>query len=70
MPKWVASVASVFMSELKPVMKEWGVEIRFNNTKSREVLGIDYRPMDKTVVEMVYSMFETKALQDKRKVKL
>lgn len=51
-------------------MKDWGVEIVFNNSKSREVLGIDYRPMNKTVVDMVYSMFETKALQDKRKVKL
>lgn len=31
LPKWVASVASVFLSELKPVMKDWGVEIVFNN---------------------------------------
>ncbi len=58
------------MSELKPVMKDWGVEIKFNNSKSKEVLGIDYTPINKTVVDMVYSMFETKALQDKRKVKL
>lgn len=27
LPKWVASIGSVFISELKPVMKDWGIEI-------------------------------------------
>jgi hypothetical protein len=57
------------MSELKSVMEEWGIELLLDNTKSREILGIEYRPIEKSITEMVYSMWETGALQDKRKIK-
>ena len=35
LPKWLASVASLFIGELKPVLKDWGVELNFDNTQSR-----------------------------------
>ena len=69
LPKWVASIGSIFMSELKSVMEEWGIELLLDNKKSREILGIEYRPIEKSITEMVYSMWETGALQDKRKIK-
>lgn len=40
--------------------------MNFDNTKSREVLGIKYCDINRSLVEMTYSMFETGALQDKR----
>ena len=41
-PKWMASIASVFLSELAQTMKVWGVKTEFDNTQSREVLGVTY----------------------------
>ena len=69
MPKWVGSVASVFLTELKTVMKEWGLELNASNTRSIEGLGIQYRPVKESVVDMVESMWATGALDDKRKTK-
>ena len=46
LPKWVASIGSIFMSELKSVMEEWGIELLLDNKKSREILGIEYRPIE------------------------
>jgi hypothetical protein len=40
-----------------------------DNTKSKEVLGIEYRPVEDSIKEMVYSMFECGALEDNRKTK-
>jgi hypothetical protein len=67
MPKWLASFASLFIKELKTVMSEWGIELIGDNSESREVLGIKYRPLEATVVDMVHSMWQTGTLEDKRK---
>lgn len=40
----LVKTASVFDSSLKSILPDWGVEIRMNNQKSKEVLGINYRP--------------------------
>ena len=44
----------------------WGLEMSFENAQSKEVLGVQYGDMNKTIVEMTYSMFETGALRDER----
>lgn len=69
LPKVMAQFSSLFLTELKVVMKEWGIELKADNTASREVLGIEYRPLEKTVIDMVHSMWATGILADKRKKK-
>ena len=35
---------TIFNSDIKPLLKMWGVEKNIDNTKSKEDLGIKYRP--------------------------
>jgi len=42
------------------------MELVVDTRKSREILGIKYTPMEKAIVEMVYSMFETGVIEDVR----
>jgi hypothetical protein len=60
-------VGSVFNSDLAVMMRFWDVATRFDNTPSKEILGIEYKSTKMTLTEMVYSMFESGALEDKRK---
>ena len=62
LPKWLASLGSIFMNELKQVLNEWNKIIILENTQSVQTLGIEYRPFEQTVKEMVLSMWETGAL--------
>ncbi len=45
----------------------WDKELIFDNSQSRNVLGVEYGDIKKTIVEMTYSMFETGALPDRRR---
>jgi len=35
LPKWIATMASWFVSELAFAMKIWGIDMKFNNDQSR-----------------------------------
>ncbi len=61
------TVGAWFKPELKLIIKSIGVVTTFDNTQSREILGIKYGDIDKAIIEMTYSMFETGALRDRRK---
>jgi len=57
-------------SQAAGMKKMWGVEIRCDNTASKEILKIEYEPdFGKVLVEMAYSMIETGAIKDKRPAK-
>jgi dihydroflavonol-4-reductase len=62
------TIGALFIPELKLIKPMWGINQHFDNSQSREVLGLEYGDINKSLVEMVYSMFETGALQDKRVV--
>ena len=63
--KWLAQVGSVFNNDLAVMMRFWNVATKFENTPSKQVLGIEYRDTKGTLIEMVNSMFETGVLQRK-----
>ena len=44
----------------------WGLELSFDNNQSRDVLGVQYGDMKKTIVDMTYAMFASGALVDRR----
>ena len=48
--------AAWFRSDAAKVAQYWGMERTFDNTRSRNVLGIEYRDMNSTIKEMVESM--------------
>ena len=45
--------ASFFSKEIAGVLPLWGKERHFNNTPSKEMLGINYRPINTALIEMV-----------------
>jgi hypothetical protein len=60
------TVGAWFKPELKSIIKSVGVVTTFDNSRSRAILGIEYGNINKSLVEMTYSMFETGALRDRR----
>ena len=64
MYKCLVTIGSWFKPELKHAVRMWGLELSFDNSQSRDVLGVQYGDMNKTIVETTYSMFATGALRD------
>jgi len=58
MPYFVAWTLSWFMTKLGYVVRGWGRVNSISNTKSKEVLGIEYIPAAKSVVDMAHSMIQ------------
>ena len=49
------------------VSKNWGYKPYFDNTKSRDALGIQYISMEQSVQEMYQQMIDAKAVTPKKK---
>jgi len=70
-PYWMTSIAYVFLSEQAQTIKVWGVNTEFDNTQSKEVLGVTYPiKIEKTLKDMVMSMIEIVVLKNKIKAKI
>ena len=54
------------MSDAKKLLGVWGLNWQFDNTMSKQVLGIEYEDISRSVNDMTYSMFASGALEDKR----
>lgn len=39
---WILYLAAFFASEASMIVSRWGIESGFDNTKSKQVLGIEY----------------------------
>ena len=61
--------ASFFNDEAALMVPLWNVKLEVNNSRSKEILGINYRPPKESFNEMVYSMIETGVIPDKRPTK-
>lgn len=53
--------------ELKQPLLQWGKRVHAKNDKSKKILGIKYRQIDETIVEMGYSLIENGYVKDLRK---
>ena len=45
-PKFVFRFLSLFSQEVKTIVMLWDVETHIENAKSKEILKIDYRPVE------------------------
>ena len=54
---WI-KVFSYFRRDVVWIAKYWGFEFIFDNSRTREILGIDYRPIKVTLHDMVDSMIK------------
>lgn len=67
MPKFAIWMASWFDKSADAALQYWGCEQYFDNTLSKEVLGIQYNDFEKTLCDMAEAMIETGYIPDKRK---
>jgi len=62
-------IGSLFDSTAAELARFWDFYKEIDNTKSKEVLGIKYRPTQETLVEMGHSIINSGVVEDKRKEK-
>jgi len=65
--KIFARLAAIFNPMFKLLISAIGSQYEISNKKSIDELGINYRPVNKSLLEMVYSMMEKNVIPDKRK---
>jgi len=61
----VGPIASKGVFTRKVISRNVGVPIQFDNSKSREALGIDYRPVGTALVEMIEQLIDSGAVKIK-----
>ena len=60
-------LASYFSVNAAKVKQYWGQDMEFDNTRSKEILGLEYaRPLSETLVAMANSMINFGILPDRR----
>lgn len=69
LPRCPVVMASMFDKGVKKILPLWNKVAYIDNTKSREILGIEYHTAEEAVAEMGRSLIETKMIADKRKQK-
>ena len=60
-------MASFFVPKLKGFLGTWGNIVNVDSTKSREVLGLEYRDTKKSIVEMAHNLIDQGYIEDLRK---
>ena len=58
---------TIFNSDTKSMLKMWGVEKNIDSTKSKDILGMKYRPIPKAIKDAGYSLYDQGLLKDRRK---
>lgn len=59
--------ASLFITEVKQVMQSWGKEFDLVNTRSKNVLKIQYRPAMESVNAMGHTLVDNGIVKIKKK---
>ena len=60
-------LSACFSEQARGLKKMWGKQVKFDHSQSVDVLGVEYHAsMDKTIVDMAYSMLEMGTVPDKR----
>lgn len=67
MKKWLLSIAACFDSQAKQTKEYWGTFLKHDNSRSREILGIDYISTKEQVLGMTESLIKYGIVKDKRK---
>ena len=65
-PFCLIRLASLFRGDAKMMVKYWGQKMACNNQRSKDVLGIEYRPIEESMVEMAETMMDMGTIEDKR----
>ena len=64
LPLILVQLTAAFSSKLKNALTMWGKEQYFDNSKTKKVLGIEFTPLKKTLLDMVPALIETGYIPD------
>uniref|UniRef100_A0AC34QG70 3-beta hydroxysteroid dehydrogenase/isomerase domain-containing protein n=1 Tax=Panagrolaimus sp. JU765 TaxID=591449 RepID=A0AC34QG70_9BILA len=64
-PYFVLRFYSIFDPQARAILERVNREVKFNNSKAKNVLGIEFRNPDTSLVEMAYTMIERGILPKK-----
>mmetsp|Transcript_6562 Transcript_6562/g.10548 ORF Transcript_6562/g.10548 Transcript_6562/m.10548 type:complete len:140 (-) Transcript_6562:49-468(-) len=67
MPYCVAWFGSLFRDDMKLMVKMWNIDLEIDPIQTREVLGIEFTDLKKSILDMAESMIDCGYLPDKRK---
>ena len=67
--KCLLGCAALFGGDAKTMYDGWGMQMKFDNSMSKETLAIKYRPIKDTIKDMVDCLIQTGYIPDMRKVK-
>lgn len=62
--------ASCFDAGARGMVAQWDWHYTMDNSRSKKILGIQYRPLQESFCEMAHTMIMADAIPDKRKVVL
>ena len=65
--KFLLSIASIFDGNAKAILPILGKEMKFKNEKSIKELNIEYMDVNKTILDMAWSLIKFGIVQDKIK---
>ncbi|VDM96141.1 unnamed protein product [Thelazia callipaeda] len=70
-PNWLAKMYAKATSDphFNAIKYRLGPELRFDNSKSKKLLKMEYTPIKKSVVEMAYSMLDKGMIKTKKRTK-
>lgn len=69
-PKIGVVILAMFDRQLQDVKKGVGKKVNFDNSKSKQLLNLEYIGYEKTLVDMVEALIATGYIPDKRKAKI
>ena len=64
--KWMAWAGSFFDVQFSTMFKAWDKKLRFSNTRSQKILGIEYISIDQSVKDMGDTLIETGYIENRR----
>jgi nucleoside-diphosphate-sugar epimerase len=58
LPKFLAAIGSWVSNDIARLWAGWGIRRKVDTTKAREVLGMEFRDTEKSLIEMGYSLMD------------
>lgn len=65
LPKWMLWVASTWDKSAEMVLGGVGKRVRCSNAKAKRILGMEFRPMDRAMIDMCFSLVRNGLVEDK-----
>ena len=67
LPKFLFWFIALFRSDVATIYKKWGMNIQIENSSTKQVLGIEFKDIKTSTLEMAESLINSGYIPDKRK---